>query len=203
VACAAQGDLFCRECALANLLAQRKEIKRAARQREAEEREKEEGREKREQEEDERNLQIFEAVQNGLEGRVDGWKGKREREKAEEEGRRKRRRSETGGGGTELEKRDSFAQANLDGTSSKVLGSKPNFQLSEEAIVRIAADERAKARKAIEDEKVCRALAFMHRLCRTRRLTRISIVGGQAFTALILDTLRSELDEQQRRYARS
>src|SRR6266568_2184601 len=66
VACSS-GDLFCRECAVSNLLAQRKEIKRLEKALEKQRREEEEERTREDEEARERAVQEFEAVQMGLE----------------------------------------------------------------------------------------------------------------------------------------
>lgn len=93
VACATNGDLFCRECAVNDLLAQRKEIKRLERERERELREKEEGEARTAEEARERELKEFEMVAMGLE----------KKRKIDEEDRagdtevvRKRRKEEVG-----------------------------------------------------------------------------------------------------------
>ncbi|KAI4126987.1 MAG: hypothetical protein LQ338_003442 [Usnochroma carphineum] len=124
VACASDGDIFCRECIVSNLLAQRKEIKRL---------EKEEGRRKREvedeekgkmEEEKERSVREFERTMMGLEGR---------------EGR------SNGTTATTTDERRDIEVGR---------GVKRKFELDEEEMVKNAKEERAKARKAIEDEKV-------------------------------------------------
>lgn len=65
VACA-HGDIFCRECALTNILAQKKEIKRAEKAREHEEREAQEEKARRDAEAQERAIREFELTQAGL-----------------------------------------------------------------------------------------------------------------------------------------
>ncbi|MCJ1384729.1 hypothetical protein MMC17_007847 [Xylographa soralifera] len=68
VACAANGDIFCRECAVSNLLAQRKEIKRLDKEYERRRREEEEEAQERGEEEREKAVDDFEKVMMGLEG---------------------------------------------------------------------------------------------------------------------------------------
>ncbi|MCJ1404308.1 hypothetical protein MMC11_007533 [Xylographa trunciseda] len=68
VACAANGDIFCRECAVSNLLAQRKEIKRLEKEDEKRRREEEEEARERGNEEREKAVEDFEKVMMGLEG---------------------------------------------------------------------------------------------------------------------------------------
>jgi nitric oxide synthase-interacting protein len=132
-----QGDVFCRECALGNILAQKKEIKRAEKARQREEREAEEARGKEDDEARERAVREFERVQMGLEVKV-GSAGKivgREGGKVVVE-------EEVGG------KR----------------GEKRKFELDEDELLRIAREERAKARKAIDDEKVSILLPQAHEI---------------------------------------
>ncbi|RYP43021.1 hypothetical protein DL768_010136 [Monosporascus sp. mg162] len=66
VACATRGDLFCRECALSNILAQKREAKRLERARELEMREARDARARADEEARERAVREFEMVQNGL-----------------------------------------------------------------------------------------------------------------------------------------
>ncbi|MCJ1287034.1 hypothetical protein MMC26_006381 [Xylographa opegraphella] len=68
VACAANGDIFCRECAVNNLLAQRKEIKSLEKEDERRRREEEEEARERGEEEREKAVDDFEKVMMGLEG---------------------------------------------------------------------------------------------------------------------------------------
>ncbi|MCJ1243543.1 hypothetical protein MMC30_000740 [Trapelia coarctata] len=68
VACAANGDIFCRECIVSNLLAQRKEIKRLEKEQERQRLEEEEEATERAEEEKERAVNEFEKVMMGLEG---------------------------------------------------------------------------------------------------------------------------------------
>ncbi|KAL8823609.1 MAG: hypothetical protein Q9170_008343, partial [Blastenia crenularia] len=68
VACASGGEVFCRECVVANLLAQRAEIKRAEKEEEARRMEEEEVLGRRAEEETERSVREFERVGMGLEG---------------------------------------------------------------------------------------------------------------------------------------
>ncbi|RYP23725.1 hypothetical protein DL767_008739 [Monosporascus sp. MG133] len=66
VACATRGDLFCRECALSNILAQKREAKRLERARELGAREARDARARADEEARERAVREFEMVQNGL-----------------------------------------------------------------------------------------------------------------------------------------
>lgn len=123
--CCPLGDLFCRECSMTNLLAQRQEIKRLAK---AASRRKEEDEDRRARDDEEarqRAVADFEAVQMGL--RVSQGLG------STVVGRE--------GGKVVVEKED--------GTR----GTKRKFEIDEEELVRIAVEERGRAKRAIEEEK--------------------------------------------------
>jgi len=124
VACAAAGDLFCRECALSDLLAQKKALRRAARARAAEDRGAREGQERRDAEAQAAAVKDFELTQAGLEGA-----GKRRREEEEDEGKE----------AAAPEERDP--------------AKKRKFALDAADLARIADADRARARRALDDEK--------------------------------------------------
>lgn len=86
VACASNGDLYCRECAVNDLLAQRKEIKRLERGWEKGEKDKEDDQVRREEEAKVREVEEFERGMQGYDG-----KRKRDAENGEI-GREKRRK---------------------------------------------------------------------------------------------------------------
>ena len=65
VACASNGDLFCRECAVSDLLAQRQEIKRLEKEWEREKSEQQEAESQRDTEAKEQELKDFEATMAG------------------------------------------------------------------------------------------------------------------------------------------
>ncbi|KAL2164216.1 hypothetical protein VTH06DRAFT_3432 [Thermothelomyces fergusii] len=134
VACA-QGDIFCRECALSNILAQKKEIKRAEKAREQEEREAREEKARLDAEAQERAIREFELTQAGLSIKRDSTSGTG-REEPEPPGR-----SDRGGGG---------GDGREDGPKT---GEKRKFSLDPDELARIAEEERARARKAIDEEK--------------------------------------------------
>ncbi|KAF3196146.1 hypothetical protein TWF106_005364 [Orbilia oligospora] len=69
VCCSTHGDIFCRECAISNLLSQRTEIKRLQKEIEKRHAEEEEERIRLEKEAVERGVKEFEEVQMGLERR--------------------------------------------------------------------------------------------------------------------------------------
>lgn len=129
VACAAQGDIFCRECALSNILAQKKEIRRADRAREHEAREAEDLKARQDDEAQARAVREFELLQAGFD--VPGG----------------------GGGSSSISgARKSLEPARAAGEVKK--GEKRKFSLDEDEVVRHAENDRAKARRAIDDEKV-------------------------------------------------
>jgi nitric oxide synthase-interacting protein len=125
------GDIFCRECALNNILSQKKEIKRLEKTRERDEKEADEDRLKEEAEAKERAIQEFEKIQMGLEAKIGG--GSSSKIVGREDGKILVEEEIVGG------KR----------------GEKRKFELDEDELLRIAREERTKARKAIDDEKVC------------------------------------------------
>ncbi|KAK4123383.1 ENOS interacting protein [Parathielavia appendiculata] len=134
VACA-HGDIFCRECALNNILAQKKEIKRAEKVREQEEREAREEQARRDAEAKERAIREFELTQAGLSIKR-GSTGGEAREKTEIPG-------PAAAGGNEKTRQDNTPRT----------GEKRKFSLDPDEVARIAEEERAKARKAMDDEK--------------------------------------------------
>ncbi|KAM3070173.1 hypothetical protein ACMFMG_003788 [Clarireedia jacksonii] len=118
------GDIFCRECALSNILTQKKEIKRAEKNKEKEEKDAEEDRMREDAEARERAVKEFEKVQMGLEAKGGGKIVGRE-------------------GGKIMVEEDVVGKR----------GEKRKFELDEDELLRIAQDERTKARKALDDEK--------------------------------------------------
>ncbi|PGH13381.1 hypothetical protein AJ79_03660 [Helicocarpus griseus UAMH5409] len=125
VACATNGDLFCRECAVNDLLAQRKEIKRLERERELAERDKEEGEDRLAEEARERELREFEMVSMGLEDR-----------------KRKSNADADSGGGEDAGANGEVARKRRKG-----------FELDEKTMRDIAREERDRMRKEIERER--------------------------------------------------
>ncbi len=121
------GDIFCRECALANILAQKKEIKRLEKAREKEMAEAEEIAAKEEEETRQRAVVEFERVQMGLEAKI--------------------------GGGRSIVGRENGKVVVEEDVQGGKRGEKRKFELDEDELLRIARDERSKAKKAIDDEK--------------------------------------------------
>lgn len=135
VACASHGDLFCRECAINDLLAQRQEIKRLEREREDAKKRLAEDEERALEEARRRELRDFELVSMGLEsgsGNGNGSGKKRKAGEAEEAlAAFKRREVEVG-----------------DGVRKKVI------ELDEEEMARVAREEQERLKKELKREKV-------------------------------------------------
>ncbi|KAI5863238.1 ENOS interacting protein [Durotheca rogersii] len=146
VACA-HGDLFCRECALSNILAQKKEIKRLERAREQEEREAEETRKQQEEEAHERAVREFELTQIGLEAKV-----KNRNDAATSRSGNTVRGSDSNGRG----EGSPPATENPDSSAKPERNGKRKFEMDEEELARIAREDRAKARRAIDEETASR-----------------------------------------------
>ncbi|EZG04639.1 hypothetical protein H106_05533 [Trichophyton rubrum CBS 735.88] len=134
VACATNGDLFCRECAVNDLLAQRKEIKRLEKEREIAQQERDEDQERLAAEARDRELKEFEMVSMGLEERK--MKRKRELEERRQENEKSEKDGDGSPGNLEIKKRR-----------------KEGFELDEEEMRKIAMEEREKMMKKIEREK--------------------------------------------------
>jgi nitric oxide synthase-interacting protein len=129
VACPS-GDLFCRECAMTNLLAQRKEIKRLEKVVEKRKDEDEEERLRGEEQAQQRAVAEFEAVQMGLEVKHGAGSKVVGRE----------------GGKIVVEEE----AAPKDGEAR---GKKRKFEIDEEELKRIATEERSRAKLALDEEK--------------------------------------------------
>jgi nitric oxide synthase-interacting protein len=125
VACPSNGDLFCRECIMENLLVQRQEIKRFEKELEAKKREEEESEVLQDEQVKERAVRDFELVQMGLSLYNPGSVGN--------------------------------VVARVDG---KVVieevkkGEKRKFELDEDELIRIAREDRERAKKVLMEEKV-------------------------------------------------
>ena len=155
------GDIFCRECALNNILAQKKEIKRLEKTREHEAKEAEEDQLREEAEAKERAVQEFEKIQMGLEAKV----GKDSASKKI------------------VGREDGKIIVEEDSVCGK-RGEKRKFELDEDELLRIARDERTKARKALNEEKVCDS-SSLFTLCKGANL----IAGLQNNSSLLLGSI--------------
>ncbi|KAH8889315.1 ENOS interacting protein [Thozetella sp. PMI_491] len=123
------GDIFCRECALSNILAQKKEIKRLAKAKEQEERNGNEEKARQDAEAQGRAVRDFELTQAGFDLR---------------QGRK--------GAPAENER----PGAGSPGSRESGRGEKRKFSLDEDEVARIAIEERAKARKQLDEEKAAK-----------------------------------------------
>lgn len=120
VACAANGEIFCRECAVNNLLSQRKEIKRLEKEFEKGLRDLEDENKERDEEERARTVNDFERTLMGLDGK----------------------------GGVAKAKDGAKTQE-----AAEARGVKRKHGIDEDEMLKNTVEERAKARKAIDDEK--------------------------------------------------
>lgn len=124
------GDIFCRECALSNILAQKKEIKRLERVREQEAREQAEEAGRRDAEAQQREVREFEKTLSGV-----------------------------GSSAVTNSRKPGADPATRSSTISENDTSRPGkrkFEMDDEELQRIAALDRAKARKALDDEKAAK-----------------------------------------------
>jgi nitric oxide synthase-interacting protein len=138
VGCASNGDLFCRECAINDLLAQRQEIKRLERERDDARKRIAEDDERTLLEAKERDLRDFERVSMGLEAKADIFGsngGAGTKRKAEEE--------------SEALKKFKAREVVVDGKRKRV------FELDEKEMARVAGEERERLKNELKMEKVC------------------------------------------------
>ncbi|KAJ5988369.1 hypothetical protein N7481_003579 [Penicillium waksmanii] len=130
VSCSTNGDLFCRECAIADLLAQRQEIKRGERERDEAKKRIAEDDERMADEAKAKDLREFELVSMGLGGGA-GKKRKAGNVKEEEE----------------AIARFKAREVEVDGVKRKV------FELDEKDMARVAREERERLRDELKKEK--------------------------------------------------
>jgi nitric oxide synthase-interacting protein len=152
VACATNGDLFCRECAINDLLAQRKEIKRLEREREESKKRLAEDDVRATEEARERELHDFELVSMGLEGAA----------AAKDRNNPKKRKAPTMEDNRPGKNQEDEMAAQIDAATEafrqkeiEVNGKRRKvFELGEAEIARYAKSEIDKLKKKIEQEKV-------------------------------------------------
>ncbi|KAF5005644.1 hypothetical protein FDECE_7921 [Fusarium decemcellulare] len=125
-----RGDIFCRECALANILAQKKDIKRAEKARAAAEEEAAKLREREDEQDRERAIEDFELTQAGL----------------DRKGKASAARVNNSSPNTTSAESDSLT----------LVGTKRKFELDQDELDRIARDDKIKARKALDEEKAAK-----------------------------------------------
>ncbi|KAH7408711.1 zinc finger-containing protein [Phaeosphaeria sp. MPI-PUGE-AT-0046c] len=128
--CCPQGDLFCRECAMTNLLAQRKEMKRLEKVRERQIIEDDDQRLRDDEMARLKAVEDFEAVQAGLEAKV----GANSRMVGRANGKIVVEQEHTPNARSEK-------------------GTKRKFEIDEEELKRIASADRSKAARTLEDER--------------------------------------------------
>lgn len=129
VACANSGDIFCRECAINDLLAQRQEIKRVEREREKARRRIAADEERTLEEAKGREVKEFEMSSMGLD--------------------------ENGGGQGRKRKADSDAMAAFKAREVEVDGKRKKvFELDEKEIARLKGEEQERLKEELKREKV-------------------------------------------------
>ena len=131
VACATNGDLFCRECAISDLLAQRNDIKRVEQERDDAKKRLAEDDERTREEAREREVREFELVSMGLEG--NGDQNKKKKRKAGEVGE---------------EELDRDREVVVGGKRKKV------FELDEKEMARVVREEQERLKEELKKEKV-------------------------------------------------
>ncbi|KAK6341185.1 hypothetical protein TWF696_008272 [Orbilia brochopaga] len=138
VCCSSHGDIFCRECAMSNLLSQRVEIKRLQKEIEKRHAEEEEERQRLEREAVQRGIKEFEQVQMGMEQR----RKRKASDAADDDGPPNTSSTATvddGAGGR--------------GTSPKRTRTSGSFALDEAELLRIARSDRDRLKSSIAAER--------------------------------------------------
>ncbi|RSM02486.1 hypothetical protein CEP52_007937 [Fusarium oligoseptatum] len=124
-----RGDIFCRECALSNILTQKKDIKRADKARAATEEEAAKLRALEDEQDRERAVADFELTQAGLDRKSKGSVAKPD---------------------------DATTDATSGENALALVGTKRKFELDQDELDRIAREDKVKARKALDDEKAAK-----------------------------------------------
>jgi nitric oxide synthase-interacting protein len=125
-----RGDIFCRECALSNILTQKKDIKRAQKARAATEEEAAKLKAHEDEQEQARAIQDFELTQAGLD--------------------RKKKK----GNATETNDEKPIPKVDESNVLALVPATKRKFELDQDELDRIAQEDKIKARKSLEEDKV-------------------------------------------------
>ncbi|KAF9893396.1 hypothetical protein FE257_011828 [Aspergillus nanangensis] len=142
VACATNGDLFCRECAINDLLAQRQEIKRLERSRDEAKKRLAEDDERTLQEAQERELRDFELVSMGLEAKKKG-----SAPSAGGENHRKRKAEDHEHEHEQALAKIKAREVEIDGKRKKV------FELDEKEMARVVREEQERLKEELKREK--------------------------------------------------
>lgn len=134
VACATNGDLFCRECAINDLLAQRQDIKRVEREREEAKKRIAEGEERGLEEARMREVREFELASMGMDRAGSGTSDRNHKKRKAEE--------------SEALAKFKAREVEVDGKRKKV------FELDEKEMARVASEERERLKEELKLEKV-------------------------------------------------
>ena len=145
-----RGDVFCRECALANILAQKRELKRAEKAKKLAAEEEDKRRHELAEEERERSVRDFELTQQGI--KVAGPKDRAEGNSDTKEDGQPKKEMKLLEGAPKADDPDKDAEQVT--TTAANGGTKRKFELAQDDMDRAAKEDRSKARKAIDDEKV-------------------------------------------------
>ncbi|CAK7243063.1 MAG: hypothetical protein STHCBS139747_004571 [Sporothrix thermara] len=159
VACPA-GDIFCRECALNNILAQKKELRRLEKAREQAEREEAERQARDDAEDQARAIKEFELVQAGLEAKGDMRKAPKSTTAASASASASASSSSSLAAAAAahtptpaLTTTKLLLEAPSDAADDTASTKKRKFALDDDELQRIAQEDRQRARKAIEAER--------------------------------------------------
>ncbi|CAK7223272.1 hypothetical protein SCUCBS95973_005121 [Sporothrix curviconia] len=142
------GDIFCRECALNNILAQKKELRRLEKVREQEERDHAERQARDDAEDQARAVKEFELVQAGLEAKggknANGSNGPETKPKS---------REVSVATPTPVPTTTKLLEAPPGADDTAASTKKRKFALDDDELQRISKEDRSKARKAIDAER--------------------------------------------------
>lgn len=165
VACATNGDLFCRECAISDLLTQRTDIKRVEKERGDAKRRLVEEDERVKREAREREVREFELTSMGLEG----------------ENHKKRKVGDTGEGIAH------DREVEVGGKRKKM------FELDEKELTRVVRDEEERMKEELKKEKV--SFFFVPGLCLSiHHANRFKVRIDQIRSALLLGPITNSWD---------
>ncbi|GLA58744.1 hypothetical protein AtubIFM54640_008846 [Aspergillus tubingensis] len=140
VACATNGDLFCRECAISDLLSQRQEIKRLEKERDEAKKRLAEEEERALDEARTRELRDFELVSMGLDAAAKKNNGSSQSQNDESS---KKRKADTSEALAAFKARE----VEVDGKRKKV------FELDDKEMARIAREEQERLKNELKKEK--------------------------------------------------
>ncbi|KAA8652406.1 hypothetical protein EYZ11_002859 [Aspergillus tanneri] len=136
VACASHGDLFCRECAINDLLAQHQEIKRLEKRRDAARKRLADDEQRTLEEARQRDLHDFELVSMGLDPA-------RDKDESKDDQNNKKRKAEDASDTLAFKSRE----VEVNGKRKKV------FELDEKELARVAREEQERLKTELKREK--------------------------------------------------